>query len=180
MIAALDVHYRDPAATAACVLFAAWTDAAPAAEHVARIAQVAPYEPGEFRKRELPCLLEVLRACAAPPEIVVIDGYAWLAKAPPDGASARRNAERERKDRPGLGAHLHEAIGGKVPVIGVAKTAFEGATAVEVLRGTSAKPLFVTAAGMDAALAAAHIASMHGPHRLPTLLQRADRLSRGI
>lgn len=161
VLAALDVHYTDPSAVAACVLFTAWTDAAPASEHVARIAAVEPYQPGEFRKRELPCLLEALRAAAVTPDAVVIDGYAWLAPG-----------------RPGLGAHLFEALGSRIPVIGVAKTSFQGATAVEVLRGTSAKPLYVTAAGIDAAEAAAHIASMHGPHRIPTLLAAADRLAR--
>lgn len=162
MIAALDVHYADPTATAACVLFASWTDAAPASEHVVSIASVAPYEPGEFRKRELPCLLAALAALPAAPELVVIDGYVWLAPG-----------------RPGLGAHLFDALGAKTPVVGVAKTRFQGAAAIEVVRGTSAKPLFVTAAGVDPALAAAHVAAMHGPHRIPTLLARADALARG-
>jgi hypothetical protein len=35
-----------------------------------------PYEPGAFYKRELPFLLQVLRAAAAPIETVVIDGVA--------------------------------------------------------------------------------------------------------
>lgn len=161
MIAAVDVHYTDPSAVAACVLFARWTDDAPASEHVARIASVEPYQPGEFRRRELPCLLEALRAAPAMPAIVVVDGYVWLGPG-----------------RAGLGAHLHDALGGAVPVIGVAKTSFQGASAVEVLRGGSAKPLFVTAAGIDASEAASHILSMHGPHRVPTLLARADRLAR--
>jgi deoxyribonuclease V len=65
-------------------------------------------------------------------------------------------------------------------VVGVAKTAFQGSTfATPVTRGTSARPVFVTARGMDVAEAARLVAAMHGPHRIPTLLGRVDRLARG-
>ena len=71
---------------------------------------------------------------------------------------------------PGLGAHLHEALGGGVPVIGVAKTSFMGSAFAEVVRRNgSASPLFVTAAGVEPAVAAGWISQMSGPHRLPTL-----------
>lgn len=53
-----------------------------------------------------------------------------------------------------------------------------GPLAQELRRGTSRSPLYVTAAGMDATEAARHIAEMHGPHRIPTLLKRIDRLCR--
>ena len=49
-----------------------------------------------------------------------------------------------------------------------------------IYRGDSAKPLFVTAVGMTLEEAKAHIASMHGEHRIPTLLRRVDQLCRGI
>jgi len=48
-----------------------------------------------------------------------------------------------------------------------------------VLRGDSSRPLFVTAAGMNADGAAELVRGMHGLHRLPTLLKRADQLARG-
>ena len=52
-----------------------------------------------------------------------------------------------------LGAHVHAEFG--IPVIGVAESRFRTAThAVPVLRGSSVRPLFVTAAGMPAAEAA--------------------------
>jgi deoxyribonuclease V len=61
-------------------------------------------------------------------------------------------------------------------VIGVAKTAFQAAThAMPVLRGTSARPLFVTAAGMSRDEAVRH---MSGRHRLPDAMRRADTLAR--
>jgi deoxyribonuclease V len=110
----------------------------------------------------LPCLLAVLREL---PSVVavVVDGYVWL-----DGMSVA-----------GLGAHLHQALAGRVAVVGVAKTRFAGAgAAVEVVRGRSTRPLFISAAGMNAQSAAEHVRSMHGPNRIPTLLKRVDSLCR--
>jgi deoxyribonuclease V len=64
-------------------------------------------------------------------------------------------------------------------VIGVAKSRFRTAThAVPVLRGSSARPLFVTAAGMPAADAAELVQHMSGRYRLPDALPRADTLAR--
>jgi deoxyribonuclease V len=52
--------------------------------------------------------------------------------------------------QPGLGARAHAEFG--IPVIGVAKSQFRTAThAVPVVRGSSGRPLFITAAGMPAA-----------------------------
>ena len=61
----------------------------------------------------------------------------------------------------------------------VAKTRFASATdAVPVLRGGSRSPLFVSAAGMPADVAAAHVALMHGAYRVPALLKQVDALAR--
>src|ERR1700730_7626927 len=77
----------------------------------------------------------------------------------------------------GLGAHAHAALG--VPVIGVAKSAFRTAThAIPVVRGTSARPLFVTAAGMSRNDAADLVRHMAGRFTLPDALRRADVLAR--
>jgi deoxyribonuclease V len=82
-------------------------------------------------------------------------------------------------NRPGLGARLFEALGNSIPVIGVAKTYFQGSRAASVRRPGSDRPLFVTAVGVDLGLAAEQIARMHGPFRIPTLLRRVDQLARG-
>src|SRR5690349_17389598 len=148
MLACVDVDYRGTEAVAACVVFRAWSDAVSAAERCERIAEVAVYEPGAFYRRELPCLLSVLRTVDEPLESIVVDGYVWLGN-----------------DRPGLGAHLYEALGRRVAVIGVAKTRFAGADAEAVLRGGSRRPLYVSAAGLDGTTAAHCIASMHGGYR---------------
>ena len=64
-------------------------------------------------------------------------------------------------------------------MIGVAKSRFGTAThAVPVLRGSSGRPLFVTAAGMPRADAADLIRRMAGRYRLPDALRRADTLAR--
>ena len=164
MLACVDVDYRsDGCAAAACVVFSQWSAEAPAASYVAWVDEVAPSEPGAFFRRELPCILRVLAEVAEPLELVLVDGYVTL-----DAAR-----------RPGLGARLYEALGGGVAVVGAAKTKYAGATeAVPVLRGRSAKPLWIGAIGIDLAAAVAGVRAMHGPHRIPTLLGEVDRLAR--
>ena len=69
-------------------------------------------------------------------------------------------------------------LGEDVPV-GDVRPGARGAThAVPVLRGTSARPLYVTAAGMARADAADLVRHMAGRHRLPDALRRADTLAR--
>ena len=135
--AAVDVHYLSTGGAWAAAIVAA--DAAFAqvlAERTALVSRVPPYRPGEFYLRELPPLRAVLDDLSGL-GLLVVDGYADL---DPGG-------------RPGLGAHAHAEFG--IPVIGVAKSRFRTAThAVPVLRGSSVRPLFVTAAGMPAADAA--------------------------
>lgn len=159
MKVAVDVHYRETEGLAAAVGFIHWSDAEPAFTATARIAVPADYEPGAFYKRELPAILAVLEQLPEAPELVIVDAYVDLGS-----------------DRPGLGRRLYDAVG--LPVIGVAKTRFAEADVVEVLRGASKRPLFVTAAGIDAHEAAARIEAMHGSSRIPTLLKLVDGLSR--
>jgi deoxyribonuclease V len=164
MLACVDVDYRDDLAIAACLTFSAWQDSRPVRELTEVVREVEPYRPGEFFRRELPCLMQVLGRLEELPSIILIDGYVWLGH-----------------NRPGLGAHLHQALGGKISVVGVAKTRFAGATPVEeVLRGQSSLPLFVSAVGCDLDEAAEEVRTMHGAHRLPTLLKRVDQLCRGL
>jgi deoxyribonuclease V len=159
LIACVDVDYRPTGAVAAGLWSRGFSTAAAEHQAVAGFPTVAEYEPGAFYRRELPCLLGVL-ARGPRPDVVVVDGYAWLGEG-----------------EPGLGAHLHAAIGGVV--VGVAKRRFASATdAVAVLRGTSRVPLFVSAAGVSAEVAAGWVAAMHGPHRIPTLLKEVDALAR--
>lgn len=162
----IDVGYETSAVVAACVGFAEWEDEAAAFEHVRRFDTApAPYEPGRFYRREMPFAIQLLRGLGEDvrASVIIVDGYVWL-----DGG------------RPGLGAILHEALGGGIAVVGVAKRPFHGGgnQAASLLRGTSAQPLFVSAVGLSLDEAVGGIARMHGPHRIPTLLKRVDRLSR--
>ena len=159
--AAVDVHYLSTGGARAAAMLAA--DAAFAhvlAERTAVLPQALPYRPGQFYLRELPPLRAVLDDLSGL-GLLVVDGYADL---DPDG-------------RPGLGAHAYAEFG--IPVIGVAKSRYRTAThAVPVLRGSSARPLFVTSAGMPRADAADLVRRMTGRHRLPDALRRADTLAR--
>jgi deoxyribonuclease V len=122
-----------------------------------------PYRPGQFYLREMPALRAVMNVLGDQRRLtlIVVDAYVDL---DPDG-------------RPGLGAHVHAEFG--VPVIGVAKSAFKTAThAIPVLRGGSARPLFVTSAGLPRAHAADLVRAMAGPFRLPDVLRRVDALAR--
>jgi len=162
-IAVLDVAYLAKAAGVACVLADSWTAPAPVVEiskHVACI--LAKYESGCFYKRELPLLRTMIDGLECRPAVFVIDGYVWL------GAT----------NKPGLGAHLFESVGRAIPVVGVAKSRYRDDTwSARVLRSKSRRPLFVTAAGLDQTRAAELVLRMHGKHRIPSLLQRADRLA---
>jgi deoxyribonuclease V len=163
-IAILDAAYASNASGVGCVLAAAWTAASAVAE-ISRLFAGPPavYVPGEFYKRELPLLQAVIGGISPRPATIVIDGYVWL------GANGA----------PGLGGHLFNALQPAIPVIGVAKTRFRGDVwSAPVCRGMSRRSLYVTAAGIDTATAAALVAGMHGANRVPTLLQRADRLAR--
>lgn len=153
----LDVHYADDRSVVGGVGVPVLTAETGEEDVVTVWGAPAPYEPGNFYRRELPLLQAFLHGREV--SGVVVDGFVWLGE-----------------ERPGLGWHLHEALG--VPVIGIAKTGFHraGSVAEPVLRGDSEKPLWVTAVGVEDAAEA--VRSMHGPWRLPTLVKRADRLGR--
>jgi len=163
VLACLDVDYRSTCVVTACVSFTSWTDAAPAASNVVRSeGAAAAYVPGQFYRRELPYLVDALARLAPLPAVIVVDGFVWLGPG-----------------EPGLGAHLHEALAGRAAVIGVAKRPYRGTSiGAEVLRGQSRTPLHVTSIGLDLETAVANVTSMHGPHRVPTLLKLVDRLAR--
>lgn len=160
----LDVYYHpDDSATVAGILFEDWESDRVTRSLLKSIPQVAEYEPGQFYKRELPCLLALIDEVEQKLETVVIDGFVTL------GAD----------QRPGLGAHLFQQLGSETPVIGVAKSRFnETPTETEILRGSSQNPLFVTAMGIPLTEAQQKIQSMHGEFRIPTLLKQVDQLCR--
>src|SRR5262245_105097 len=163
MIACVDVAYQGTRARAAGIAFRDWLEDSVVEERVLSLCDIEPYKSGQFFIRELPCLLAVLRVLP-PMQVVLIDGYVWL-----------------EENRPGLGAHLYQALEGRVAVIGVAKSRYLVAENVQVIvRGKSKQPLYISAVGLSIAEAAEHVRSMHGPYRMPTLLKKVDLLSRRV
>ena len=89
-IAAFDVHYsEDGRASAAAVLFSDYRDTEPAAVYTQCLPGAADYIPGEFYRRELPCILALIQQINEAPDEMIVDGYVMLG------------------NRPGLGQHLY-------------------------------------------------------------------------
>lgn len=161
---AIDIYYHlNKSATCVGVLFN-WSDSTPIRIITATEYNVADYEPGQFYKRELPCVLAITNQVdLAEMESVIVDGHVQL------GANKK-----------GLGMYLYEALNQRVPVIGVAKRSYfdNEAFVKPVLRGKSDNPLFVSAVAIDLEIAANFVLNMHGSYRFPTILKELDRLTR--
>ena len=83
-------------------------------------------------------------------------------------------------EAPGLGRHLHHALGGRCAIIGISKTAMTSTPAqFEVVREEETRPLIVTCVGIDLGAAKARLRAMHGKRRVPTLLKLAARIAKG-
>ncbi len=163
MIACFDVHYDNDCANAAAIVFNQWADEKPVEQYIVRCNQVGEYCAGSFYQRELAPLREVIQQIKHPIHTYVIDAYCHLSV----------------DCSPGLGAYLHQELPHNSAVIGVAKNCFrETDHAIELLRGGSDRPLFVSSIGIDYQTAANHIKSMTGNYRMPTLLKMVDYLSR--
>ncbi|MGE0550721.1 MAG: endonuclease V [Kofleriaceae bacterium] len=165
VIVCLDVAYGDQEVITACVGFSNWPASDPSYERATRrFGEPPAYKAGELYRRELPYLLDAIAALNAAPSLIIVDGYVWLARGVP-----------------GLGAKLYAELGGRIPVVGIAKRSFRGNdVAMPVYRSTSKQPLFVTTTESNLLAVAANVTRMHGDHRVPTLLRRVDQLTRGI
>ena len=165
MILAFDTYYFENKAKTVCIEFINWYDINNYKVYSEIINDVEDYISGEFYKRELPCILSLLKKIEIKNvEAIIIDGYVYL------------NDEMKF----GLGAYLYESLNKKVPIIGVAKTNF--ATIVKnkatILRGNSKKPLFITSVGMELNEAVEKIITMGGQYRIPSILKELDRLTK--
>lgn len=165
MIGFFDVYYNDDGtAQGACVLTETFDDEVPKEEHIITVDKVEPYKSGFFYKRELPILLKMINQIGREKfDVIVVDGYVNLTET-----------------HHGLGYYLYKSLKESIPVIGVAKNKFKTENqSVELLRGISMKPLYVTSIGVELKKAAHDIGFMHGEHRIPTIIKKADSLSRG-
>jgi deoxyribonuclease V len=164
MILAIDVHYKTDYAKAVAVLFEPG-DAAARRTITERIEQVKDYEPGQFYKRELPCILKITEKIDLNlVSLIIVDGHVYT----------------NNEGGLGLGGKLWEALHQKIPVIGVAKTPFLGnkETVQQVLRGQSNNPLYVSAIGIDLNEAALLVKNMKGDFRMPDILKAVDKLTK--
>jgi deoxyribonuclease V len=163
MIACLDVHYLRDTARAAAVVFGRWSDTRPTGGYSVLIHANEAYQPGKFYLRELKPLMAVIERINEPISAYVVDAYCYLS---PD-------------KEPGLGAYLYRALQGRAFIVGVAKNRFRSAVhAIEVFRGKSRRPLYITSIGMPQEEAAFCISTMSGKFRIPTLLKMADERAR--
>lgn len=130
----------------------------------------ADYIPGEFYKRELPCIIEFLKYYKLKPEYIVVDGFCI-------------NKDNENNIHAGLGykvfTYLRDNVVGfsNVKIIGIAKSAYctSPEIAWEILRGKSKKPLYMQACGANVKeINNTTIENMYGDYRIPELLKITD------
>jgi len=111
----------------------------------------------------VPCLLQLLGEHGLKPEVILFDGFVFV----------------DAQETPGPGRHLHDGLGGHVPVIGVSKKSLPGLSAqYEVAREEETPPLVITSAGVDLGAAKARVRAMHGRKRVPTLMKLVARIAK--
>jgi exodeoxyribonuclease-5/deoxyribonuclease V len=167
MILAFDTYYFDNKAKTVCLQFDDWSDTGNYKIYHQTLEAIEEYVPGEFYKRELPCILSLLAKINTENlQAIIVDGYVFL----------------DDEKKPGLGARLYDAINRQYPVIGVAKSNFATVDKLKipVHRGDSKNPLFVTAIGTDAETAALYVKNMSGQYRIPSLLKELDKLTKQL
>jgi deoxyribonuclease V len=180
-MAGLDVAYADGSDRLAAAAVVLDTDTLEVVDHATATGVATfPYIPGLFAFRELPVLIEALRAVTVPPEVLVCDGF---------GIAHPR--------RFGLACHLGLLSG--LPTFGVGKNAFvgtfdqpgpdrgnatplrlDGEVVGRVLRTRrGVKPVFVSVGHrIDLDTACALVLATAPHYRLPETIRRADQLSR--
>ncbi|MBT9494328.1 MAG: endonuclease V [Paucibacter sp.] len=164
---AIDVHFdNNNAAQAAAIAFDDWDAAEPSRTFITRIAQVEKPVRGELDLRALPCIMQLLREHGLAPEmieLIIINGLVHL----------------DAQETPGLGRHLHHALGERCAIMGVSKTAPPNTPSqFEVQREEETRPLIVSCIGIDLGAAKARLRAMHGRKRVPTLLKLVARLAK--
>lgn len=165
MIYAFDTYYYEDYANTVCLAFENWDSEDEVEVFIEETDINSEYESGAFYKRELPCILSLLKKIVLHPgDIILVDGYVTL----------------DNEGKIGLGGHLYEALEEKYPIVGIAKNGFTSPDSQRrnVLRGESRTPLFLTAKGVDVDEIKPKIEMMHGTFRIPTLLKKLDQLSR--
>lgn len=164
MILAIDVHYKEQYAKIVGVIFE-WNDGTPRKIYTTTLTGVAPYVPGKFYQRELPCILKLLEQIPLEAlETIIVDGHCYI------------NNEGDH----GLGGYLWTALDRQVPIIGLAKNKLDGNDqfSFPIYRGNSKKALFVSTIGTDPKCAMERIVEMKEDYRMPAVLKELDRITK--
>jgi deoxyribonuclease V len=165
MILAFDTYYFENNAKTVCIQFEKWNDFTITKTFEETLSDVEEYKSGEFYKRELPCILSLLKSIdLSECEAIIIDGFVII----------------DDNQNNGLGGYLYNSLNCKIPIIGVAKNNFLKIEKFkkEILRGESKKPLYITSKGINLNKAAELIKKMDGKYRIPDLLKKVDSLGR--
>jgi deoxyinosine 3'endonuclease (endonuclease V) len=165
MIYAFDTFYYEDFAKTVCIAFEDWNSETESFIYSENTEISADYESGAFYKRELPCILSLLKKIDLKEgDLIIVDGYVTL----------------DNSGKIGLGGYLYESLNKKYPVIGIAKNGFasEDDLRKTVFRGESKTPLFLTAVGIDTDDIKIKVENMYGAYRIPTLLKKLDKLTR--
>lgn len=164
MILAIDVHYKESYAKAVGVLFD-WEDESPREIITTIVKEVAEYEPGQFYKRELPCILELMKQIDLEKvDCIIVDGHVYV----------------DNDKKLGLGGHLYQSLHEKIPIIGVAKKSFINTEKVSfpIFRGESKVPLYVSSIGIGTDTVVEKVQNMYGNFRIPNILKFLDSLTK--
>ncbi len=163
----LDVFYFESGektnANAVGIIFSGVEKISILCEYQIIIEDVAPYQSGQFYKREMPCLIALINQVKESFDIIIIDGFVYL-----DGST-----------RAGLGKYLYENLKNKKPIIGIAKNRFHGISEeYKVYRGKSKHPLYVTTHDYNLTKAKLLVENLEGEFRIPNIILKVDKLSR--
>lgn len=163
MILAFDTYYFENKAKTVCAAFN--NDESDIKFYEDIIESKEDYIPGQFYKKELPCIINLINKIdLIDVNYIIIDGFVFL----------------DDFKKFGLGGFLYEELNKKIPVIGVAKTNFASIEREKRLlfRGKSQKPLYITSIGIDIDEAVKKIETLKGEFRIPTMLKLLDQLTK--
>ena len=164
MILAIDVYYFEDKAKTVGVLFE-WDDAEPREIITSYSNTIDEYIPGEFYRRELPCIEKLIKKINLNAiELIIIDGHVYV----------------DNNFNYGLGGYVWESLNKTKPIIGVAKNSFYSnkETTIELFRGKSKKALFISSIGIENTVATHYILNMKGEFRIPSILKKLDQITK--
>ncbi|WP_128330942.1 endonuclease V [Apibacter sp. HY039] len=165
MVLAIDVYYYEDATAKSVGVLFNWEDEHPRKIIIENVKDVEEYIPGQFYKRELPCILAILNKVDTKQlEAIIVDGHIYV----------------DNNKEYGLGGYLWKHLNGEIPVIGVAKKDFfaNKETTFALVRGESKNPLYISSVGMEREKAIELIKNMKGKFRNPTILKELDQITK--